>query len=166
MPPMRKPAVKVVVFQWPCGCPASFAARSPAVKTHHLRCCSGLVDEDELFWIKVELPFEPGFASPLYILSALLGGAGNLFLSVIPWRWKNRQSVPIPAFLPRSFSLARSSASVRSGRSAIAPRMKAASASICCDLPPCFIGATARPKRTCAAQRMALDARTPNRTAA
>jgi hypothetical protein len=59
--------------------PAAFAARRSAVEPRHLRCCPGLVDEDELCRIEVELPLKPGFASAFYVFPALLGGVGNFF---------------------------------------------------------------------------------------
>jgi hypothetical protein len=70
--------------------------------------------------------------------------------------------------MPRSLSFPLSSASVVSGCCTTTPRMKAASASMRRDLrsPPWFLGTRARPERTCATQRIALDALTPNRAAA
>ena len=61
-------------------------------------------DEDELLRIEVKLAFKPCLPGSLHIGALLLSGMRNLFLSVIRWRWKKRQSVPIPALLPRSLS--------------------------------------------------------------
>ena len=53
-PPKRRPAVKVVVFQWPWGTagPAALSALGPAPQAGHFGRGAGLIDEDEFFGIK------------------------------------------------------------------------------------------------------------------
>lgn len=54
------------------GGPASFAARRSPSQPGHLRGCRGLVDEDQLLWIEVELAVEPGYAAAQDIGTLLL----------------------------------------------------------------------------------------------
>lgn len=80
--------------------PQSFAARRPAVATRHVRRCPGLIDEDELPGIEIELAVEP-FLAPLQDVGAiLLGRVCCLFLRVIPRRAKNRHIVPSATSVP------------------------------------------------------------------
>ena len=60
----------------------------------------GLVDEHQAFGIEVELAVEPVPASLQDVGAVLLGRMRGLFLSVIPCRSKNRQSVAMPALTP------------------------------------------------------------------
>lgn len=73
MPVSRNAPVKVVVFQWPCGTPARQrsprGARPP--QTGHLGRQPGLINEDELRWIEIELAVEPG-ATALQDVGAVL----------------------------------------------------------------------------------------------
>lgn len=70
----RSPAVKVVVFQWPCGTAArpSLAASGPAAQPRHLRGGGGLVDEDQLLGVEIELALEPGSAAAQNVGTLLL----------------------------------------------------------------------------------------------
>jgi len=80
--------------------PQSFAARRPAVATRHVRRCPGLIDEDELLGIEIELTVKP-FLAPLQdVGTILLGRVRSLFLRVIPRRAKNRHIVPSATSVP------------------------------------------------------------------
>lgn len=105
---------------------ASLAAWCPASQPGHLRGRRGLVDEDQLFGIEVELTVEPGYAAAQDIGALMLGGVRRLFLNVMPRRSRNSQTVDGAARTPRS-AARRSpiSASVTSGASSMRPRMKA-----------------------------------------
>ena len=78
--------------------------RSPPAEACHLGGGRGLVDEDQPFRIKIELPLEPLLASSLNVAALLLGGMRRLFLNVMRRRLKKRHSVPIPALTPRAFN--------------------------------------------------------------
>ena len=75
------------------------ALTSSAVEARHLGGCAGLVDEDELLGIEIELPVEPGRAGHSHITALLFGGMPHLFLSVIRRRLKKRQSLGIASAL-------------------------------------------------------------------
>ena len=90
MPDSRRPAVKVVVFQWPCGNGRPGIARRMA----HGRVSGPsswtprfLVDEDQSLGIEVELTVEPGYAGGADIGgAAALRRAADFFLNVMPRR--------------------------------------------------------------------------------
>ncbi len=80
--------------------PQSFTAGRSAIATRHVRRCPGLIDEDELLGIEIELAIEP-FLAPLQDVGAiLLGRVRCLFLRVIPRRAKNRHIVPSATSVP------------------------------------------------------------------
>ena len=80
--------------------PQSFAAWCSAIATRHVRGCPGLIDEDELLGIEIELTVEP-FLAPLQDVGAiLLGRVRCLLLRVIPRRTKNRHIVPSATLVP------------------------------------------------------------------
>lgn len=80
--------------------PQSFTAWRSAIATRHVRRCPGLIDEDELLWIEIELAVEP-FLAPLQdVWAILLGRMRCLFLRVIPRRAKNRHIVPSATSVP------------------------------------------------------------------
>lgn len=80
--------------------PQSFATWRSAIATRHVRRCPGLIDEDELLGIEIELTVEP-FLAPLQDVGAvLLGRVRGLFLRVIPRRAKNRHIVPSATSVP------------------------------------------------------------------
>src|ERR1700740_3529577 len=103
--------------------PAALATWSAAVKPCHLGAGTGLIDEDQLGWIEVQLTLNPVFASCRYVGTLLLGSMRCLFLSVIWRRSKNRQSVPMPKLSPRACNRTRNSFSVISGLASTAARM-------------------------------------------
>src|SRR5271155_1854827 len=112
---------------------ASLAPGRTTVKARHLGVRGGLVDEDDPRRIEVELPFKPRLTRRIHRVATLFGGVRRLFLRVILRRLKNRQSVPMAAATPRSFSRSRSSASVMSLLAATAERISSACASIRCE---------------------------------
>ena len=64
---------------WNAGAqPLSFG-RTP-VLARHIGRGPGLVDEDELLGIEIELTVEPSLALFLYVCPVLLAGMGGLFL--------------------------------------------------------------------------------------
>ena len=67
---------------------------SPAMLTGHLGRCPGLIDEHQALGIEVELSLGRGLAPPYDVGALLLRGVGGLFLRVILWRSRNRQSAP------------------------------------------------------------------------
>ena len=77
----RRPATKVVVFQWPCGTaltsrlPRSARPRRP----RHVGRGAGLVDEDQLRRIKTGLAVLPGRPRRLHVRPRLLGGVRGFF---------------------------------------------------------------------------------------
>ena len=75
----------------------------------------GLVDEDQLVGVEIELAVEPLLAALQDVGTILLRCMAGLFLRVIPWRAKKRHSVAMLTLTPRSASISRNSASVGSG---------------------------------------------------
>ena len=65
------------------GCAQPFAARRPPACARHVGGGPGLIDEDELLRIEIELTVEPVFAPFQDVRPLLLGGVRGLFLSVI-----------------------------------------------------------------------------------
>ena len=55
-----------------------------------------------MFWIKPMLPFAPRYPGFGDVRPILLGCVRGIFLTLIPWRSKNRQTVPTPTRRPRS----------------------------------------------------------------
>ena len=71
-----------------------FAFLSAAAQTGHVGRRAGLINEDEFGGIEFELVLEPGLAPLQDIGAILLAGVRGLFLRVILWRSRNRQSAP------------------------------------------------------------------------
>ncbi len=69
---------------------AALPPRRPAAETRHLRRGAGLVDEDELLGIKVELPLEPGLAPLQDVRAVLLGGVRRLLWNGPPLLHRRR----------------------------------------------------------------------------
>jgi hypothetical protein len=138
------------------------------VQAGHRGGCPGLVEEDEPLGIEIELALEPGEPLREDVGAILLGRMRGLFFSVIRWRWKNRQIVPMPNPAPSAASAAWTSASVMSGVASISLRIIGAQASIRADRrsPPCCRGRASPCRRRRAFQRIALDTLTPKRAAA
>ena len=61
---------------------AALASWGTTVKPRHLGVGSGLVDEDKVVWIEIELPVEPFLAGLVYIAASLFGGVRRLFLAL------------------------------------------------------------------------------------
>ena len=86
--------MKVVIFQSPCGSAARQRSacrarpRSRAILVETL----GFVDEDQALRIKVRMGCKPSPAPCCYVGPFLLGRR-TLFLKVIPWRSRQRQTV-------------------------------------------------------------------------
>ena len=91
------------------------AARGSAIAARHVGRGPGLVDEDELVRIEIELPLEPLLAPLQDVGAVLLGRVRRLFLRVISRRLKNRHTVPIATWAPCSASSVCNSARVMSG---------------------------------------------------
>ena len=129
---------------------ASLASGRATVKARHLGVRGGLVDEDDLRRIEVDLPFKPRLTRRVHRAAALFGGVRRLFLRVILRRLKNRQSVPMATATPRSFSRSRSSESVMSLLAATAERISSACASIRCEWrsPPWRLGLISPSRRS------------------
>jgi len=136
MPVRRRPATKVVVLRlrrWPSA-PVSkgdagaqaLAVTAAAIAPRHVGRCPGLVDEDQLVGIEIELTLEPFLALLQDVGAILLCRMAGLFLRVIPWRAKKRHNVAMLTLTSRSASITRNSNSVGSGCCSIAARMKAA----------------------------------------
>ena len=70
------------------------AARRSPVAARHVGGGPSLVDKDEALRVEVELAFEPVFAPLHDVRAILLAGVRGLFLRVILWRSRNRQSAP------------------------------------------------------------------------
>jgi hypothetical protein len=70
------------------------AAAATAVSSGHLGGSPGFVDEDEPFWIEIELPLKPGLAAFQDVWPILFAGVRGLFLRVMSWRAKKRRIVP------------------------------------------------------------------------
>ena len=110
--------------------PEPLAFASPAAQPGHVGRRPGLVDEDELFGIEIELSLEPRFPSPQNIRALLLGRVGGLFLNVRPRASKKGQRVVVPVEMPRSArSCACISASVMSSFAATRPSRNASCSS-------------------------------------
>ena len=126
--------VKVVVFQWPWGTPASetvdraeldheaapswLPAPVSSMKTSRCR-------------VEIELTFEPGLTSASGCRDGPCSAAcARLFLTVIFRRAKNRHRLETATATPLSASKARSSTKVMSGLASTACRMTGAQASI------------------------------------
>ena len=74
--------------------PQALAAWCPAVAPGHVGGRPGLINEDELLGIKIELVLEPGQAPLQDVRAVLFAGVRRLFLRVILCRRKKRQRVP------------------------------------------------------------------------
>ena len=74
---------------------ASLASGRATVKARHLGVGGGLVDENDLRRIEVDLPFKPRLTRRVHRAAALFGSVRRLFLRVILRRLKNRHSVPM-----------------------------------------------------------------------
>ena len=146
----------------------SLTARCPATGAGHVGRGPGLVDEHQAIRIEVELALEPFPAARQDVGALLFGCVRRLFFSVIRRRTKNRQSEAMLTCTPASASSARSSLSVMSDVRSSRPRINGACASIRPDRrsPPRGPGATEPTCRCSDHQRIALDAPTPNRSAA
>jgi hypothetical protein len=70
------------------------AARRPPVPARHVGGGPSLVDKDEALRVEIELSLEPVLAPLHDVRSILLAGVRGLFLRVILWRSRNRQSAP------------------------------------------------------------------------
>jgi hypothetical protein len=58
---------------------ATLATRGAATQSRHLGVGPGLVDEDELVWIKINLRRKPGFACCRYVSPLLFGSVRCFF---------------------------------------------------------------------------------------
>jgi hypothetical protein len=98
MPVRLRPTTKVV-FRCPCGTP--FAAWCSAKATRHVRRYPGLINEDELLGVEIDLTIEP-FLAPLQ--DGCRGDPARShalsFLRAIPRRANNRHIVPSATTVP------------------------------------------------------------------
>ena len=60
-------------------CAAALTASRAATQPCHLGVGAGLVDEDELVWIKINLRRKPGLSRCRYVGPLLLGGVRGFF---------------------------------------------------------------------------------------
>jgi len=127
-----------------------------------------LVDEHQSIRIKIELTLEPGPAPAKDVGPLLLGGVRGLFLRVMLWRSKNRQTDATLTDAPRAASASRISSNVRSAFVSINEQMKPWCASIKPDResPPWRLGNTLPVRSVNCRQRIALAALTPKRAPA
>lgn len=80
MPVRRRAPVKTVVSSAVRhGSPAALAARRPPAQAGHLGRQTGLVDEDELRRIEIELALEPGAGAPQDVGAVLLSACADFF---------------------------------------------------------------------------------------
>ncbi len=103
-----------------------FSAPATTVAAGHVGRCPGLVDEDQLVGVEVELAVEPGPAPFYDVGTVLLGRVACLFLRVIRWRERNRHSVAMLVLTPCPASIVRSSSSVMSDWRSMAAWTRAA----------------------------------------
>ena len=139
-----------------------------AMQARHVGGRPGPIDEDETPRIELDLPLEPVPAPLKDIRAALLGGMRGLLSRVIPLRLKKRHSVLRPAPTPLSARRVCSSASVMSGCSSTSDRTSPAAASMRPERrsPPNAFAPKCPSRRRRSCQRIALEALTPNRSAA
>ena len=109
---------------------ATLATLRAATQAGHFGRGPGLVDEHQPAGIEIGLALEPGPAARGDVRALLLGGVRGFFLKLIPWRSKNRHTVPVPTDRSRSFSSACNSASVMSGVSSTLASKNSAAPSI------------------------------------
>ena len=88
------------------GRPQPLALRGATILAGHVRGRPGLVDEDELLGIEIELAVEPCLAALQNVRPILLACMGGLFFQVTPWRSKKRHNEPTLKLWPRSASCA------------------------------------------------------------
>lgn len=110
--------------------PKSLTASATVMPTCHVGAGSGLVDKHQSVGIEVELALEPGPALAQDVGPLLLGGVCGLFLRVMLWRSKNRQTAETLITVPRAASASRVSSNVRSEFVSISARIKPCCASI------------------------------------
>jgi hypothetical protein len=93
-----------------------------SARARHIRRGSGLVDKYQAGRIEIELPGKPVAALPQNVRASLLLGVHGLFLNVISWRSKKRQSTEDEKRSPQ-LAIKRSciSSNVRSGRRRMRP---------------------------------------------
>ncbi len=72
----------------------SFASAATAMGSSHFGRGPGLIDEDEMLGIEIELLLEPGLAALQDVRAILFAGVRGLFLRVMAWRAKKRRIVP------------------------------------------------------------------------
>jgi hypothetical protein len=63
----------------PCGRTETLATCCTAAQSRHLGIGTGLIDEDERVWIKIDLYCKPGFAGRGHVGLRLLGGVRGFF---------------------------------------------------------------------------------------
>ena len=88
----------------------AFPFGSATASSRHVRGGPGLVDENELLRIKIELGFEPSPTALQDIWPILLGRVRRLFLSVTPLRAKKRESAEMLNEWPAAYKTPRISA--------------------------------------------------------
>lgn len=79
----------------------TLAALGTTVATRHLGRHPGLVDEQQPGRLKACLEPQPSLAATGYVRAVLFVGVQRFFLKLMPWRWKNRHTVPMPTDRPR-----------------------------------------------------------------
>jgi hypothetical protein len=147
--------------------PAAFTAWRTSPQTRHLGRQSGLIDEDELCRIEIELAVEPGAAALQDVGAILLQCMCGLFLYVQP-RLRSQALNALRLIRTDCPSKSRTtiSFSVMSLRSSISSTMKASCpSSRDARRRPCGRGFNS-PIFARAIHRIALDTPTPNRAAA
>ncbi len=109
------------------GGPAALATPGPPPEPRHLGRSAGLVDEDQLFGVEVELAVEPGLPRFEDVGTLLLRRMRGLFLNVRPCRSRKVQTavIPIVTFRSRAKRSAISASEMSFVPPSTSPRMKA-----------------------------------------
>ena len=80
-PPIVSPAVKVVIFQWPCGVEPRKrqAAERPASEPYHIGGAARLIDEDQPLRVEAGLAFAPALPGRSHVRALLFAGQDGFF---------------------------------------------------------------------------------------
>src|SRR6266849_4509052 len=118
----------------------ALSARVPTVGTHHVGGDCSFVDKYKVGGVKQALLADPASARPSHVGSLALCPPADFFLTVMPWRAKNRESaLRLPA-IRRLCSAKTISSSVKSGCSLMRARIRCVCFSNGEVLPPRDIG--------------------------
>src|ERR1700722_15409803 len=103
----RKAAIKVIVFQWPCGALAtSLRPFGPQPRRCHIRLDPSLVDEHETGWIDAGLMRLPALTFARDVWPILLAAEQAFFLKLNPSSRTKVQTARRSVLIPPSASSA------------------------------------------------------------